>query len=726
MIKILFIITALFLLSAGMFAQIVPPPPAPGEDSIKISTTLIQVDITVTDKKGNIITDLKPEEIEVYENGKKQDITNFQFLTSVKKQNSAESTVETSSKNDNNRVPLPPVKLQPEQVLRTFALVVDDLGLSFESMNKVKSSLKKFINEQMQDGDLVAILRTGRGIGTLQSFTSDRRLLLAAIEKIRWNPQGRAGISTFEAMEQGTIKDALVGRRDADGNAKPIVGVEAEREFLDQINQFREENFSIGTLGSLGYIIRGMRELPGRKSLMLFSDGFDISTGAGGDSGLVKQNRIFDSLRLLADLANRASVIIYTLDPRGLQTPLGLTAQDNTWDAPIGVFDVSGDLAGDFREARTNEFLEKQESLRYLANQTGGLAFINQNDLNVGIDRASNDQDGYYLLGYQPDDETFDPKKSKYNNLEIKVTRPGLKVRYRSGFFGITDEKINNIPKTPQQKLVAALVSPFGASEIGINLYPVFQNDAKAGNMIQALVYIDAKDLQFAKTGENYKANFDIVATTFGDNGVQTNEYAKNYTVEVSEKVYRNMLTNGFVYTLTVPIKKIGAYQFRIALLDTATSKVGSVSQFIEVPNIKKNLILSGLIVDNFTPDEWQKVKSGENTNETGRSVLLDTTVREFKRGTILRYDYVVYNPKRSQQVKSQMRLIRDGKIVYEEQPAAIKTNGQNDMMRLQAAGALSLGNNLEPGSYILQIIATDDSNSKKFATQFVEFEIIE
>jgi hypothetical protein len=258
-----------------------------------------------------------------------------------------------------------------------------------------------------------------------------------------------------------------------------------------------------------------------------------------------------------------------------------------------------------------------------------------------------------------------------------------------------------------------------------LSLYPVYQNDQKNGNLIQALVYIDAKDLKFNETNGKQKANFDIVAMTFGDNGVTVSQLSKTYAIEVSEKVYQSMLANGFVYKLDVPIKKPGAYQFRIALRDTNSDKVGAASQFIEVPNFKNRISLSNVILDNFTTEEWQKIRFGGNDSE--RSVLLDSTLREFKGGTILRYDYVIYNPKKVQTLTTQMRLISDGKVVYEDKPAPLKTERQTDLMRVPSFGAITLGKNLEAGNYILQIIVSDTTAKGKdsFASQFIEFEIV-
>ena len=182
--KILFIAILASLAPAFASAQTASPTPA-DEDVVKITTSLIQVDVTVTDSKGRIITDLKPEEMEIYENGKKQKISNFSFVSNVRER--SESTTGTGQK-PGQSIPVPAPKA--EQVRRTIALVVDDLTLSFESTYYVRRALKKFVDEQMQDGDLVAIIRTGAGIGALQQFTTDRRQLYAAIERVRWNPAG--------------------------------------------------------------------------------------------------------------------------------------------------------------------------------------------------------------------------------------------------------------------------------------------------------------------------------------------------------------------------------------------------------------------------------------------------------------------------------------------------------------------------------------------------------
>src|SRR6185503_12459200 len=128
------------------------------DEVVRISVTLVQIDAVVTDDKGRQVTDLKAEDFEVYEDGRRQHITNFNYIAGPRASAPQPAPADIANK---NAPPVPPVNLRPEQVRRTIALVVDDLGLSFESTAHLRDSLKKFVNEQMQPGDLVAIIRTG-------------------------------------------------------------------------------------------------------------------------------------------------------------------------------------------------------------------------------------------------------------------------------------------------------------------------------------------------------------------------------------------------------------------------------------------------------------------------------------------------------------------------------------------------------------------------------------
>ncbi len=356
----------------------------PYEDEVvRITTNLVQFDAVVTDKQGRLVADIRPEEFEVTVDGKRREVTNFSYVDLSGAGGAVVRGAEAQTKAGGvktSSAPVPTARLRPEQVRRTIALVVDDLGLSFESVTRVRSSLKKFVDEQMQPGDLVAVIRTSAGVGALQQFTSDKAVLASAIERVRWYAAGGAGRTMTQA--EGSNK------RD---NSTSLTDL---RDTNDLLDRYREELFAAGTLGALNFVVRGLKELPGRKSVVLLSDGIPVFRKDGRSDG------VFENLRRLVDVANRASVRIYSMDARGLST-FSITGEDNT-----SSLNSSAAINAASDERRSGNF-ESQNGLNYLADETGGLFIHNTNDVAEGVREVLQDQKGFYLIGYRPDAETF-------------------------------------------------------------------------------------------------------------------------------------------------------------------------------------------------------------------------------------------------------------------------------------------------------------------------------
>lgn len=723
---------ALFLCFAlnaiSIFAQ-TPSPTPPREkkdDVVVITTNLIQIDATVTDDKGNVVTDLTADDFEIFENNEKQPITNFSFI-SIQSQNPAAAAPKNVAK-DEPPAPVVPNNLKPGQVQRTIALVVDDLGLSFASINFVRAALKNFVDKQMQPGDLVAIVRTGSGIGALQQFTSDKRLLYAAIEKIQFNMNGRVGISSFRPLEP-TLKDQLSGVVKAKGAAAEepqqlfqdplnlesgihwVAGRSEERGAADAVEQFREDTFTVGTLGAMSYIMKGMRVLPGRKAMMLFSEGFAIMST--NSTGVRETNtRIFGALDRLIEQANRASVIVYSVDPRGLVAP-GLSANDDTH----GLFH---DQVKDFLEQRDNQLRQTQQGLEYITEKTGGSAFINQNSIQKGIERMLKDQKGYYLLAYQPDDELFDPAKRRFNKLTVRVKRPGLRVRYRSGFFSVTDSEANPKKLTPQEQLLAALTSPFAGGDIDLQLTTLYAGQEKKEALMRALLHLKGDGLQFVEDADGWqKAKFEILAVVFGDNGTIVEQINQTQAIKARDAGLREILEKGLVLSVGVPVKKPGAYQMRVAVRDETSGQIGSAFQFIEVPNLKKSgIVLSGIVLDG----------SGkrDEANVIQTKAQRDVAVRSFLAGSEVKFGVKIYNAKKTGvSLVSQFRIFRGDREIFAsaENPLNLSAAGADETT---VGGAFTIGRNMPPDNYVLQILLKDPTKkgSSQYASQWIDFQI--
>lgn len=674
---------------------------------MRITTNLVQVDAVVLDSDGKPVTDLRPDEVQIYEDGRPRKITNFSYVAdNVGRARPAGPSPPAGA------AP-PPFRLRPEDVRRTIALVVDDLGLSFQTIHSTRRALKKFVDEQMRPGDMVAIIRTSGGVGALQQFTSDRRQLYAAVEAVKWYGTGRSGPTPFEPTDTPTP-----GSKGDEVDAKKA-GQEGRREDLS----------TFGTLGAISHVVRGLRELPGRKTVVVISDGIRIDD----DADPARDTRAGRALRRLVDQAARASVVIHTMNAAGLQWYSATAADSLGTRSGMGARD-----AGQMRDlitGRAAAVAARQAGLSLLAEKTGGTAVHNSNDLSAGIRRLMDDSGGFYLIGYQPDNSTFDAGTGRrlFHRLSLKVTRPGrYSVRMRDGFFGVPEEEAAAAPGTQRDQIVGALLSPFGASGVRVRLTSLFADDAKTGPFTRSILHIDANDLTFKEEADGWRtATFDVVTVTFDEAGNVVDELSRTDALRVRGEAYQQVLRHGFVYNAVLPVKRPGAYQLRAVLRDHESGRVGSAGQFVEIPDLKKGrLALSGLVVNASAAGRPAAEQGGEGA-PTEPDPRAGEAVRHFKTGMAMRYSFVIYNARldkdaRSPRLQVQLRLYRDGQPVFTGRVQPFALNNPPDLKRLAAGGSITLGADMPPGEYALQVTVEDLLAEEKHraASQWIDFQI--
>jgi VWFA-related protein len=236
----------------------------------------VQVDGTVTDKRGSPVSDLTKEEFQLFVDGQLKPITTFYYVPPA----SGATTASAKNKDTNGQSkPGPPpthTRLREDQVRRIIVLVV--ANVSADALRDVKKAMNRFVDEQMQPGDLVSVIRPAEGAGVLQQFTADKRLLHLAINGVRWNPLGNVGISA--------VPDA-----DSTGESKDDDAAAATR----REKSFYEDVVSSSWLRSFDLIVRGLQDLPGRKSVILFSNGFQLF---GQDT---QNRRVMEEVRTITD-----------------------------------------------------------------------------------------------------------------------------------------------------------------------------------------------------------------------------------------------------------------------------------------------------------------------------------------------------------------------------------------------------------------------------------------
>ncbi len=665
---------------------------------------MVQVDAVVTNSKGLQITGLKPADFEIFEDGKRQQITSFSYVFTGAPASGA-GPIPAASSAPPGVLPAP---IRPPAA-RRIVLVVDDLGLSFVSTYNVREALKKFVEHQMQADDLAAILCTSRGMGTLQQFTDNHHLLEAAIERVRWNPMGRGGVSALAPLKADSNSSRFTVRDVSPGGAAPTLsglGPETRANagsHIPRADEYMQGDFTVGTLDSLIYIIRGMRDLPGRKSLIFISDGFALPLDTDAD------RRVLDTLSSLVELANRSSVVIYAIDPRGLQG-LGLGAIDDTADRNAA--QVLEALA-----RRRQAFFSTQDAMAILAGQTGGFLVHDTNDLNWGMGRILKDQSGYYLIGYKPPVKDFSSGKAgaQIHKLKVRVRVAGLHVRSRSQFYGIEDEEAPPVYHTREEQVAAALASPFGTAGVHVSLASQFVNSEPGGSAVQVLLHIDARDLSLQNLPDGSKEIvFDAAVITYGENGSVADAKYDTFTSTLSPAKFENVLKSGVDYMMEVPVKEPGAYQLRAAVRDSPTGHVGSVSQFIDVPDLGKGrLTVSGLVL-----------------NAAGRGEE-GPAVRRFQAGNRVSYGFEVYNarldPTTNQtQLEGQIGVFRDGDRVAALRAEPLRPQDRPNPAVPTMSGWLQLDCSLSPGEYLLQATISDKLAKGKYAvaSQWTDFEV--
>ena len=266
------------------------------------------------------------------------------------------------------------------------------------------------------------------------------------------------------------------------------------------------------------------------------------------------------------------------------------------------------------------------------------------------------------------------------------------------------------------------------SDDIDLRLTSLFISDA-TGAAMRSLLYVDGNALKFTESGDGWqKATFDIVSMIFGDNGTIVDEVSRTETIKAKADTLHEIREKGFVATIVFPIKKPGGYQMRVVMRDTATSRIGSASQYIEVPDLKKNVLaLSGIVIARYLTN----ANGAASINQFQTDEERDSATRRFHGGDTVRFDSVIYNARTDNAAKPnlvmQYKAYREGKEIFAGPEVALKVNEQSDLSSIDASGVVELGRKMLPGDYVLQVIVKDLSAGKKgqLATQWTEFEIV-
>ena len=362
--------------------------------TFKVEINYVEVDASVVNQQGDFVPDLAKEDFEVLENGKKQEISAFSLVDIPVERpeqllfapRPVEPDVQTNARPFDGRL---------------YVLVLDDLHTAPLRSALVRKAAQQFIERQMGANDLMAVVHTSGRTDASQEFTSNRRLLVGAVDK-------------------------FVGRKLRSSTLNKL-----ETYSFDPTDPFDPEAYERGynarmALDAVKNLADWMASIHNRRKAIIF-----LSEGIDYDITNVFENRdastIMQSSRDVIGAATRGNVNVYSVDPRGLAG-----VSDEALEISSPVPDASLRLGP---EGLADEFRLAQDSLRVLADETGGFAILNSNDFTSAFTRIKQDNSSYYMLGYYSSDSRRD---GNYRKLEVRVRRPGLEVRARKGYVAPT------------------------------------------------------------------------------------------------------------------------------------------------------------------------------------------------------------------------------------------------------------------------------------------------
>ena len=691
------------------------------DEVIRISSALVQTSVVVTDKNDRIINDLKLDDFEVYENGKRQDLKFMEFV-SVEGEHRTEGSREGLGERlpESARIER---ELTAREVRRVVAFVVDDLSISHNDMTTVRQTLLDFIDNKMQRGDLVTIIRTAGGKGLLEQLTSDKETLRRAVKQLRAisaNP-----FASFPENSTGVSLADLVGNSGVASNAENIadIGIESATSAVEESTRV---NRTLVSLAVTQNVVESLRDIPGRKSLVLLSGGLPgfgsggrnaiSADGApvmlpGGGAGL--GSYLNTVLKLLADDAVRAGVVINTMDPRGLNAARGVAGFEQT---PAR----SGLMGGDPNFARGGSEMDtlgypldgaaEHLSLRLLSDATGGVAVVNTNDMKLGLDKILARSRGYYLLAYSPA-EKFD---NKFRKLDIKVRRDGVRLYKYSGY--LAREERPAAPRTKEQEIMAAARAPLARRDVDVTAnLSMRMAPPNKGAALDINLLIDPKTLGVEESGGKYPFSFDVVGFVIDERGKTRGGFSQTVSGALTPESYRKAETTGLTYSTNTQLPP-GYYQLRVVVREAAGGRLGTVSRYVEVPDLSKGRpALSSVFLH------------AVDLSGAAQPVQL-TAVRQLSRKQDLRYSAIVYNAKLEAgkpRLLTQTIVSRDDRIIYRS-PQRPATPRGSDPSQLVVVEQIGLGK-LSPGRYLLTFMVTDAlSDKKEPLTRSIDFTVVD
>jgi VWFA-related protein len=570
---------------------------APPSVTFQVEVNYVDVDAVVTDEQGNFVPGLTRDDFEVFEDGKPQKIDMFSYV---------ELPVE---REDRFAVLGRPVSTDTRSNARPFdgrvyVVVMDDLDISPLRGGLVKRAARDFINQHFGANDIAAVVYTSGRTDATQDFTSDRGLLIAAIDKFVGRKFQSAAV---EALERHYQRELTKGLGDNDAELAPDPGAAiadaAAPINVRDLERDQRAHAVLDTLKNLGDFLAGVRGR--RKAVLLFSEGVEMPIRE--IYGIRTGTDVVGAIKDAITAAARSNVNFFTLDPRGL---IGMTTEfielagSGAPEVATGAF---GSLTA--QQGLITDLRVSQDTLRTLAEETGGFAAVNTNDLNAAFGRIVDANSRYYVLGYYPPTHARD---GRFHRIEVRAKRPGLRVSARRGYAaprGRTpaerkrDEEARRAREARRgavnntsQELRDALNSPLQQSGLAFSVQAApFKLNQKEASVALA-IEVNGEPLRFASKDGLFANHIELSFFGINQDGRAQRTTRSELNLTLRPESLQRVKSGGLRINPRMTLEP-GRYQLRVGMRDS-NAQVGTVFYDLVVPDFRKErLMLSGLLV---------------------------------------------------------------------------------------------------------------------------------
>jgi VWFA-related protein len=590
-----------------VFSQVKPPTPVSKSSQqafiLRSQTNEVLVDVRVYDKSGKPMTDLKQTDFRVFEDGALQTINSFS-LEDVEKLAQITGGEEHAQVIDLAK--LPP-EVNADQLLQDHRLLVFFFDLSSMQPDELMRALKAsgdFMAHRMTPADLVAVVTYSSSLRVVQDFTNNRDALTKTLRAIL------VGEESSNLATSGTIGEA--GGTDANG--MEIVTQDVSDAFAPDETEFNIFNTD-QKLAAIESLATMLRQVPGRKNVIHFSSGIS-RTG--------QENQA--QLRATIDAANQADVSLYTMDARGLLAlPPG---GDASTSSPAGTAIYSGSA----HASQVSSLQGSRETLASLSTDTGGKFFYDLNDFAPAFQEVQNENSSYYMIGYSPTNKRSD---GRFRHIRVEVSRPGLKVQARPGYFAPKNfRQLTREDKEVQLQQVMDLDVPFVDLPFAIDTAYFRRPDKKYTVVLAAK--IPGSQVSFLKKSGKHETEFDFAwRVTDAQNHIAGGLH-DTLPVNMTGETFDEIVSGNLLYEGEITLAP-GKYNLKVVARENQGGKIGTFETSLVLPEISdQGLSLSSVVLSNEVrpADQLPRTRLDRDRNaplRVGDRMVLPSVTRVFR-----------------------------------------------------------------------------------------------